>query len=373
VAHIEKRPNRPAPYRVRYRGPDGKERSRSFVKRSDAEKFAATTESDKARGTWIDPALGKTTLEAWTTRWMATRGDLKPKTRDGYESLLRTHVLPRLGRYPLGEVDPMDVREWVTTMQDAGLSPSRVRQAYRVLSGAMRAALEAGFIGRSPCVGVRLPRSQSREMHFLDARQVDQLAAEVPERYRALVYVLAYGGIRWGEAAALRRMRCDLVRGRLHITESVAEVGARMYYGPTKTYQSRVVTLPSFLRVMLSEHIDRHAQDGGDGFVFTAPKGGPLRRSDFWADVWRPAVSEATVPDGLRIHDLRHTCVALLIAQGAHAKMIQTHLGHASVMVTMDRYGHLFPDDMDRLAATLDAVYQAAQERSKPSLTLVTT
>jgi integrase len=89
--------------------------------------------------------------------------------------------------------------------------------------------------------------------------------------------------------------------------------------------------------------------------VFTASEGGPLRHANFYKRIWRPARQAACVPDGLRIHDLRHTCAALLIAQGASPKAIQAHLGHSSIQVTFDRYGHLFPEDLEDLAARLDA------------------
>ena len=94
--------------------------------------------------------------------------------------------------------------------------------------------------------------------------------------------------------------------------------------------------------------------------MFTAAQGGPLRHSNFYKRVWRPAKEVAGVPEGLRIHDLRHTCAALLIAQGASPKAIQAHLGHSSIQVTFDRYGHLFPEDLEDLADRLDEARESA-------------
>jgi integrase len=90
--------------------------------------------------------------------------------------------------------------------------------------------------------------------------------------------------------------------------------------------------------------------------VFAAPKGGPLRHNNFYQRLFCPALARAGLPDQVRFHDLRHTCAALLIAQGAHPKAIQAHLGHSSIQVTMDRYGHLFPEALEHLADRLDAV-----------------
>jgi integrase len=165
--------------------------------------------------------------------------------------------------------------------------------------------------------------------------------------------------LRWGEAAALRRNRCHLLRSRLEVVESVAEVGGRLYLGETKTYQRRTVVIPSFLRELLAEHLATQVSRAPDSFVFTGATGGLLRNSNFRRRVWRPAVRALGLPSDLRIHDLRHTCATLLIAQGAHPKAIQAQLGHSSIQVTLDLYGHLFPDDMDRLAGHLDAAHEA--------------
>jgi integrase len=117
-----------------------------------------------------------------------------------------------------------------------------------------------------------------------------------------------------------------------------------------------LVVVPGFLRDLLAEHLARYVDDDPSALVFTSPQGQPLRNTNFRRQVWYRAVAEAGLPDGLRIHDLRHTCASLLISQGAHPKAIQTVLGHSSITVTMDRYGHLFPSDMEALAAALDGV-----------------
>jgi integrase len=101
--------------------------------------------------------------------------------------------------------------------------------------------------------------------------------------------------------------------------------------------------------------------------VFTAPKGGPLRHNNFYQRIFCPALARAGLPVQVRFHDLRHTCAALLIAQGAHPKAIQAHLGHSSIQVTMGRYGHLFPDALEQLADRLDAARAAA--RTDPART----
>lgn len=197
-------------------------------------------------------------------------------------------------------------------------------------------------------------------MLFLTADEVESLASVIREPYSTLVHLLAYGGLRWGEAAGLRRKRCHLLRSRIEVAESLSEARGQLHFGSTKTYRTRAVVIPSFLRDSLAEHLAREVETDANALVFTSTNGQPLRNSNFRRQVWYRAVADAGLPDGLRIHDLRHTCASLLISQGAHPKAVQAHLGHSSISVTMDRYGHLFPSDMEALAEALDRVRHQA-------------
>lgn len=129
-------------------------------------------------------------------------------------------------------------------------------------------------------------------MHYLSAEQVEALSAAAAPPGDLLVLVLAYGGLRWGEAAALTRRRCKLLRSRLLVVESVSEVAGGRHVGPTKTHQQRAVALPAFLRDALAAHLAAHP-GGVDDSVFTAPSGSPLRYANFMRDVWRPAAPDS--------------------------------------------------------------------------------
>lgn len=355
MAHVEKRTQAgTVRWRARYRAPDGRERSRTFTRRTDAEQFLAQTEVDKSRGSWIDPARAQVLFGDWAERWLATTTHLKPKTRVGYESMLRVRLLPAFERAPIGEIRPIDVREWMSNMQARDLSASSCRQAYHLLSAILRAAVEDGRLAASPCSGIKLPRLPQVEMAYLAPQQLRDLLAVVDEEYRLFIEVLAIGGLRFGEGAAIRRARCDLLRSRLIVAESLADVSGTLYFGPPKTHQRRTVTLPRFLRDKLGAHLA--SVDGDEALVFQAPRGGPIRYSNFARRVWKPALVEASLPD-MGVHALRHTCAALLISQGAHPKAIQSHLGHRSITTTLDRYGHLFEDEHDKLAERIDAAY----------------
>ncbi|MGH2732797.1 MAG: tyrosine-type recombinase/integrase [Actinomycetota bacterium] len=141
----------------------------------------------------------------------------------GYESLLRRHVLPAFGDYPLGRIDTLQIREWVAQMSAAGLSRDSVRQAKQVLWAILTLAVEANYIARNPCQGIKLGKGAKQEKCFLTDAQVVALAQAIAPLYSTLVYFLAYSGLRWGEAAALRRRRCDLAHSRVGVAEALSE------------------------------------------------------------------------------------------------------------------------------------------------------
>lgn len=349
-------------YQARWYRPDGTQATRSgFKSRKAALEFGSLMEADKLRGTYNDPSLAKVIFSDWATHWLTTKLRLKPTTLSGYESVLRTHILPEFGGIQIGKIDPILVQDWVAALERTGLSSAMMRQAYQCFSAIMKAAVESGYLGRSPCVGVRIPRIPVREKLFLDEWQVSKLAEAIRDPYQVLIYVLAYGGLRWGEAVALQRKNCDLVRSRLLVNESVSEISGTLHRGPTKTYEKRQVVLPTFVREILEQYLETNVARGPDALLFTAPEGGPLRYSNFRKRSWNPAVKKTVeLPANLTPHHLRHTCASLLIKTGAHPKAVQGHLGHSTITVTMDVYGHLYPDEMDALAERLDLAHRQA-------------
>ena len=279
MAHIERRTHtakngrKSLYWRARYEDPSGKLVSKTFERKIDAERFLVAIEADVMRGEYVDPRLGTVTLADWSDQWMRTTVHLKPKTRVGYESLLRKWVLPSFGGVKLANLQPVHVRQWISDMTGQGLSPSRVRQSYRLLSAMLGSAVESGYLAKTPCIGVKLPRLPKTDIVILRPEQVDVLARSVADSYRVLIYLLGYGGLRWGEAAALRRGRCDLLRSRIEVAESLAEVNGVHHFGTTKTHERRHVRLPAFLVEMLAQHLADLPSDP-DALVFTAARGG---------------------------------------------------------------------------------------------------
>jgi len=240
MATIEKRVrNGKTTYRVRYRDPAGGQRSKVFARKADAQRFLNETETAKARGTWTDPSLGKVLFRDWLGEWWATTTNLRPKTRDRDELLLRRLALPSFGTLPLAAISQRDVRAWVADLSARGLAPATVQKAYQLLGKVLGAAVDAGMLAQSPCRRVPLPKVEREEMRFLTSAEVATLADAIQPRYRALVLVAAYGGLRIGELAGLRRSRVDLLRGTVQVAEIVVEVRGVLHIGPPKTRASR--------------------------------------------------------------------------------------------------------------------------------------
>ncbi len=197
-------------------------------------------------------------------------------------------------------------------------------------------------------------------MRFLTADQVGTLAEAAGPDAATLIYTAAYAGLRWGELAGLRVERVNVLRRTVVVVEQLNELAGKLSWGPPKTAAGRrAVSIPSALAQMLEVQLTR-PEVIRSGLVFPTPLGEAMRRSNFARRVWAPAVQRAGL-EWLRFHDLRHTAVALAIGQGAHPKALQERMGHSSVTVTLDRYGHLYEGLDGQIADALDDVLRTSR------------
>ena len=374
-------------WRARYRDPAGRERSKSFTRKVDAERFLVSIEDAKLRGAYVDPAAGRVPFTEWAERWFNTTATLRPSTRKDYEVLLKNQVLPEFGDMTLVSIDALAVREWVAELVANGLSPKRARKAHQVLSQILASAVDGGRLARNVAEGIKLPKIQRREMHFLTAAQVEALADAIVPPYGTLIRVAAYTGLRPCEFVALKADRLDLLRSTVRVSEAAPEVAGRLEWGGVKTHEARTVRLPRSLAEELGAYLAGRPT-GRDDLVFTAPRGGPLRESKFVPGYFKPAAVRAglfvnrhveagtgrvVTSSTLRLYDLRHTAASLMIRQGASIKAVQRQLGHATASITLDTYGHLFPDELDALAGRLedaraDALASLARTQRGPAV-----
>jgi integrase len=279
-------------------------------------------------------------------------------------------LVPAFGQMRIASIGPLDVRKWLAEL--AGAQPSsEVRRSYVMLRMVMKAAVENELIVKTPCVA-ELPRATQAEMRFLSVAEVDELAEAFHPHSKVLVYVLAYCGLRWGEAVGLKRKYVDTSRRTIRVEEQLTEVDHQFYFGqPLKTAAARrTVRMPAFVATLLEEHVAyiealRRDLDlpplGRDDLIFTTSKCRPWHRASFRLNHWLPALRAAGLTE-LRVHDLRHTAVAFAInLSNAHPKAVQIRFGHSSIQQTYDRYGHLFPQMDEAIADDLDQAYRARQ------------
>lgn len=355
----------PGKWLGRYRGPDSRERTKTFPTKGEALAWAQEQERRMRRGEWSDPTLSKVTVAEWAKVWQSTLA-VKPKTAHSYDSLLRNCVLPRWGSTRLDQITLADVRTWVAGMTGRNgqpLSPSRVRQAHHVLKALLDLAVEDGRLPRNPAKPTAgklkhmLPKVAKTKPHrYLTHGQLIALSEHAGE-HKALILVMGYCGLRWGEVSALRVRDLDLLARRLHVRRSVSDVGGRLVFSTTKSHETRAVPFPATLAPMLEAAIDGR---GPDDPLFPAPQGGYLHPRNFRYRVFDRAVEAAGLPF-ITPHDLRHTAASLAVASGASVKAVQKMLGHASAAMTLDVYAGLFDDELDSVAERLEQGASAAR------------
>jgi integrase len=207
------------------------------------------------------------------------------------------------------------------------------------------------IIHMNPAHGAKLPRTVRTEPMYLTPEQVGALA-EAAGPYELMILTLAFTGLRFGELAALKVGRFDPVRKRLSVAESVTEVGSQLVWTTPKTHQTRSVPVPGQIAMAIEDSCMGKLPDH---LIFTSPLGKTLRLNNWRKNVFDPAV-KTTGLVGLRPHDLRHTAASLAIRSGAHVKVVQQMLGHASAAMTLDVYAGLFEDDLDSVAERLDSL-----------------
>jgi integrase len=210
-----------------------------------------------------------------------------------------------------------------------------------------------------------LPENEQR---YLTHEQLHRVAV-ASGRLRTLVLVLGYCGLRLGEATALRVGDVDIAARRIWVRRSVTPVRKTgLVEGPTKNHASRTVPVPVFIaRLLETEISDR----GPDALLFESARGGGYLTPAQARYTFAKATAAVEGCQGVRIHDLRHTCASLAISSGANVKVVQKLLGHKTATLTLDRYGHLFPDDLDAVADAFDSA--AGDLRAVPTLRPVTT
>jgi integrase len=362
----------PARWQVCWYDTAGELTTETIANKTQAEKRLSEVERTLMEGTYIDPAAAKVKFAEMADKWSDARHDLRPSTWWKYRGLLDNHVIPRWGELSLNKIlnADEDIEVWVAillkskTDGGAGLGPSQARHAYRTLSMVLEWCVPKR-IPRNPARGVKVPVLPEYEHVYLTYQQIEALAeasGALLTKYSqptscahvnpAFTRLLAYTGIRWSESAALRIHRIDLANRRIRIATSFYEINGVQHEGPPKNGKARSVPIPEFLIPELEAIITGRDKDE---LVFVTRRAKSLRANNWRTREFNPAVTTASLDlPHLTPHGLRHTAASLAIASGADVKVIQTMLGHKDASMTLDIYGHLFPDRLDEVATALD-------------------
>jgi integrase len=347
-------------WQVRYRDRSGRmlPAPTTFATRGDASRWLAATRADLDRGAYFDPSAGEETLAAYTAEWLERRRvrgrPLAPRTAALYRWQLDKHVLPTLGHLPLRHLNRAAVRAWHAKVTGpGGAGTVGAAKCYRLLHAICATAVIDERIARNPCVIIGAGQESSPERPAVSVAEVYALAGAVDPRWRALVLLAAFCGLRFGELAALRRDSLDLLHSTVAVVASVAELsGGIRHVGPPKSDAGRrTVAIPGVIVPDLTEHVARYVEEGRQGLVFVGPKGGPLRGANFGRQVWRPAVRSVGL-EGLHFHDLRGCAATLAALSGATTAELLARLGHRRVDVAM-RYQRATADRDAALARAL--------------------
>lgn len=345
MASIERRSGKRGDvYVVRFRDDTGRQRSKSFDSKKNAMLYASQVEVQVKTGDWLDPALSRERFTSFHTRWEAARS-VSPSRSSTERMQARVHIMPRWGEVPLAKIRPLDVDQWIKEL-DAGAPTKAMCLAQFKLC--LDSAVREGILRTNPAAGAKTPPPPKKRVttaDVLDAVELDKLVAEVPDRYKALVYLSGWLGWRWSEAMGLRLRHIDFDNGLVYVGEEVAvEVSGVVHrrVGGKSAAATRAVPLPGPALSVLRWHVDaRFSGVGSDGSVFVTASGATPLRSNF-RRIFQKAIAAAGLDGrGLNMRQLRHTAASLMLSSGLDILDVQERLGHSRGSITLDVYGRV--------------------------------
>ncbi len=348
AGNVAKRPN--GKWRARYRDEAGREHSRHFDRKIDAQRWLDEVTTSVVTGNYVDPKAGRITFERFYASW-APRQVWVPSTRQNAD--LATGSVP-FADLPLKSIRRSHVERWVKAISSE-LAPTTVKTRYVIVRSVFRAAVADRIIASDPSEGITLPRRRKQEaaMAIPILAEVGRLVANADSErvstrrgFRAYVALCAFAGLRKGEAAAVQVSDIDFLRRQLKVSRQLQRDGNGYSIRPPKYGSERVVYLPDELIIILSEHVAAHVSESEpDRWLFTVGHDPLYDNAITWR--WRATRNAAKLPH-VRLHDLRHFYASGLIAAGCDVVTVQRALGHATATTTLNTYSHLWPTAEDR-------------------------
>lgn len=345
-------------YQASYAGPDLERHNApdTFQTKGDAERWLGAEQGTVAAGSWLSPGARTAvtrravTFEQYAERWLARR-ELKPRTRDHYASLLERQILPAFGETPLKGITSEAVRDWHDDLDRT--RPTLRAHAYGLLRTILATAVSDERIVVNPCHirGAGVTR-RARKIRPASLVELEVLTAAMPDRYRPMVMLSSWCGLRFGEVTELRRKDLDLTNGVIHVRRGVVRSGGETVIGSPKSSAGlRDVAIPPHLVPLLRAHRDAMPVRGVDGLLFPAADGtSHLAPSTLYRHFY--AARKAAGRPDLRWHDLRHTGAVLAASTGATLAELMGRLGHSTPAAAL-RYQHVAGGRDAAIAAAL--------------------
>lgn len=347
--------------------------------KNDAEKRLAELLYQLDNGAFIKPS--KVTLAEYLERWLREYAwaNLAPRTAEGYELIVRRHLIPALGKITLTGLKPEQTQRYQSeklscgrTDGKGGLSPRMVRHHYMALHAALGRAVRIGLLSRNVANAVSPPRYQRHQWQSLSEFGVSSvLEAARKTPYYVLFYQALFTGMRRSELLALRWRDVDLLLGRVQATRTLHQLrtGEIVIRSPKSDRSRRVVSLPPSATLLFQEEKEKQQRERvavgldlkDDDLVFSDLEGRPLH-PDTVTHAWIKLVRRIGL-NGIRLHDARHTHASLMLKQGVHPKIVQERLGHASIQLTLDTYSHVAPGLQEAAAAGFGKIISPMLER----------
>lgn len=335
-------------WRARVRGTDGKERSAHFATKREARAWEADQLVAIRKGTWIDPKIAKTTVESWCEQWLRGYSVRRAST----VRQARTHIkriVAHFGDRPLAAVRPSEVRDWTAALREEGLADSTVYALHARLAHLFSDAVHDGIIVKSPVSRRTSPPAPKQRPYVATTEQVWALHDAMPDTMKPAILLGAFVGLRAAEIVALRVSDVDFMHGV--ITPAIQYPGVEL-----KTPASRMpIPIPQDLALELN----RIPATWGSTTLVVGAYGRAIATYTLESAFRSARTSVEGLPEGFRLHDLRHYFASLLIHHGHDVKVVQARMRHQSAKTTLDIYSHLWPDTDESARAAVADVFAA--------------
>lgn len=356
-------------YSARWRSAQGAALEKGgFLTKRDAQAFGNEQEilerkQKNTRPSDLNFSLTQFVVDVWRHTL-----DVTEETKEGYERELNSHILPVFGEMKMSEIKPADIEAWMVKLKQVGpngrraLADKTIERHVNLLATILKKAVQNGYLHATPFAQIKRKKAKSmRKIVPLEPSMVQKIAAGFAERFRLVIWIGFYTGMRPSEVLGLTWGQLDFTNGTITVDRQLSRSTRKIFSQHLKTSASyRVIAFAPQLQKLVIDHVAKFGL-GPNDLILKNRSGRVWRYRDASA-MFRVVARPLGLKTGEGLHLLRHTCVSMLIQQNVNAKTIQAHVGHESIEETMDTYGHLFPSTLKDLARNLDEFAKAFEQ-----------